>query len=57
MLRTLTGEQLDAWFEHVRARHIRAFQGFVLGIERDKAAVKADQQWNRRGQSEQIKAD
>lgn len=41
MLRTRTGEQLDAWLEKVRASQIREFQSFVLGIERDKAAVVA----------------
>ena len=41
MLRTRTGEQLDDWLEKVRASKIREFQGFVAGIERDKAAVLA----------------
>ena len=41
MLRTRTGEQLDAWLEKVRASQIREFQSFVVGIERDKAAVVA----------------
>jgi hypothetical protein len=41
MLRTRTGEQLDDWLEKVRASQIRAFQSFVLGVERDKAAVLA----------------
>ena len=41
MLRTRTGEQLDAWLEQVRERGIRELQGFVLGVERDKAAVVA----------------
>jgi transposase len=41
MLRTRTGEQLDAWLEKVRASQIRELQGFVLGVERDKAAVVA----------------
>jgi transposase len=41
MLRTRTGEQLDDWLEKVRASRIREFQGFVAGIERDKAAVVA----------------
>src|SRR5216683_1132474 len=41
MLRTRTGEQLDAWLEKARASQIREFQSFVLGIERDKAAVVA----------------
>src|SRR5262249_47766433 len=37
MLRTRTGEQLDDWLEQVRASQIRELQGFVTGIERDKA--------------------
>jgi len=41
MLRTRTGEQLDDWLEKVRASQIRELQGFVAGIERDKAAVVA----------------
>jgi transposase len=41
MLRTRTGEQLDDWLEKVRASQIRELQGFVTGIERDKAAVVA----------------
>jgi transposase len=41
MLRTRTGEQLDDWLEHVRASQIRELQGFVVSIERDKAAVVA----------------
>jgi len=41
MLRTRTGEHLDAWLEKVRASQIRELQGFVAGVERDKRAVKA----------------
>ena len=41
MLRTRTGERLDVWLEKARASQIRELQSFVLGIERDKAAVKA----------------
>jgi transposase len=41
MLRTRTGEQLDDWLAKVRASQIRELQGFVAGIERDKAAVLA----------------
>jgi transposase len=41
MLRTRTGERLDGWLEKVRASQIRELQGFVAGIERDKAAVVA----------------
>jgi len=41
MLRTRTGEQLDDWLERVKASQIRELQGFVAGVERDKAAVAA----------------
>lgn len=41
MVRTRTGEQLDDWLERVRASKIRGLQGFVAGVERDKAAVRA----------------
>jgi transposase len=35
------GEKLDAWLAKVTASHIRELQSFVLGVERDKAAVVA----------------
>ncbi|HKF37754.1 MAG TPA: transposase [Ktedonobacteraceae bacterium] len=41
MLRTRTGEQLENWLQRVRTSKIRELQGFVAGIERDKAAVIA----------------
>jgi transposase len=41
MLRTRTGEQLDNWLQRVRTSKIGELQGFVAGIERDKAAVIA----------------
>ena len=41
MLRTRTGEKLDAWLAKVAESQISAFQGFVAGVERDKAAVVA----------------
>jgi transposase len=41
MLRTRTGEQLDNWLERVKASQIHELQGFVAGVERDKAAVAA----------------
>jgi transposase len=41
MLRTRTGENLDAWLAQAVASQIREFRSFVAGIERDKAAVKA----------------
>ncbi len=41
MLRTRTGENLEVWLTQVRASHIREFRSFVVGVERDKAAVTA----------------
>ena len=41
MLRTRTGEKLDAWLAKAIASQISEFQSFVLGVERDKAAVQA----------------
>ena len=41
MLRTRTGERLDAWLEQARASQIRELQGFASSVERDKAAVLA----------------
>ena len=41
MLRTRTGENLDAWLAKAVASRIPEFQSFVLGVERDKAAVQA----------------
>ena len=41
ILHKLEGEKLDTWLEEVRASQIRELQSFVLGIERDKAAVVA----------------
>jgi len=41
MLRTRTGEQLNAWLEKVRVSQIRELKGFVAGVERDKKAVRA----------------
>jgi transposase len=41
MLRTRTGEQLDNWLQRVKASRISELQGFVAGVERDKAAVAA----------------
>ena len=41
MMRTRTGEKLDAWLAKSAASQIREFQSFVQGIERDKAAVVA----------------
>jgi transposase len=41
MLRTRTGEDLDAWLAKALASQIPEFGSFVQGVERDKAAVKA----------------
>ena len=41
MLRTRTGANLDAWLTKAIASQIPEFQSFVLGVERDKAAVRA----------------
>jgi len=41
MLHTRSGGKLDEWLEKVRSSQIPELQGFVTGIERDKAAVVA----------------
>src|SRR5450755_3354674 len=41
LLHTRSGEKLDDWLAKVRASQIRELQSFVLGVERDKAAVVA----------------
>ena len=41
MLRTRTGEQLNDWLCRVKASKIRELQGFLTGVNRDKAAVTA----------------
>ena len=41
LVRKRQGSDLDAWLDRVRASHILELQGFVQGIERDKAAVQA----------------
>ena len=41
MLRTRTGEKLDAWLAQVNESQIRELQSFGAGIERDKEAVVA----------------
>ena len=41
MLRTRTGERLDAWLAKVVDSQISELQSFPLGIERDKSAVVA----------------
>ncbi len=41
MLRTRTGEKLDAWLAKIADSQICELQGFVVGVERNKAAVVA----------------
>jgi transposase len=41
MLHHREGEKLDDWLEKVRASQIRELQRFVVGVERDRAAVVA----------------
>lgn len=41
LLHTRSGTLLDDWLEKVRASQIRELQGFVTGVDRDKAAVVA----------------
>ena len=41
MLHHREGEKLDSWLAKVTASQIRELQSFVLGVERDKAAVVA----------------
>jgi transposase len=41
MLHHREGEKLDDWLTKVRVSQIRELQSFVLGVERDKAAVAA----------------
>ena len=41
MLHTRSGGKLDDWLAKVTASQIRELQSFVLGVERDKAAVVA----------------
>jgi len=41
MLRTRTGERLDAWLTEVSQSQIPELQSFALGIEQDKKAVLA----------------
>ena len=41
MVRERTGEQLDGWLAFVEARHLKAFDSFVTGVQHDKEAVCA----------------
>jgi transposase len=41
MVRSRTGEQLDAWLAKVAASHLEAFEPFATSIQKDKDAVGA----------------
>lgn len=45
MLRTQTGERLDAWLDQVEHSQLLELQSFASGIEKDKDAVKAGLTW------------
>jgi transposase len=45
MLRTRTGERLDAWLTHVQSSELPELQSFAAGIEKDKDAVRAGLTW------------
>ena len=45
MLRTRTGEHLDAWLARVQSSKLPELQAFAAGIEKDKDAVRAGFTW------------
>ena len=45
MLRTRTGEDLDAWLNKVESSKLPELQSFAAGIEKDKDAVRAGLTW------------
>jgi transposase len=45
MLRTRTGECLDAWLNKVEHSNLPELQSFAAGIEKDKGAVRAGLTW------------
>ena len=45
MLRTRTGERLDAWLAQVQSSNLPKLQSFAAGIEKDKEAVRAGLIW------------
>jgi transposase len=45
MLRTRTGEHLDAWLDKVESSKLSELQAFATGIEKDKEAVRAGLTW------------
>ncbi len=45
MLRTRTGEHLDAWLARVQSSELPELQSFAAGVEKDKDAVRAGLTW------------
>jgi transposase len=45
MLRTRTGEHLDAWLTQVERSKLPELQSFAAGVEKDKDAVRAGLTW------------
>lgn len=45
LLRTRTGEHLDAWLDQVERSEIPELQSFAAGVEKDKDAVTAGLTW------------
>src|SRR5437868_13091890 len=45
MLRTCTGEHLDAWLARVEHSNLPELQSFAAGIQKDKDAVRAGLTW------------
>lgn len=45
MLRTRSGERLDAWLAQVNQSRIPELQSFAAGVEKDKEAVRAGLTW------------
>ena len=45
MLRTRTGERLDAWLAQVQSSNLPELQSFAAGVEKDKDAVRAGLTW------------
>jgi transposase len=41
MLRTLQGQQLEAWMQQAQQSHIRELHNFVGKLRQDQAAVQA----------------
>jgi transposase len=45
MLRTRTGEHLDAWLDQVEKSNLAELQSFAAGVQKDKDAVRAGLTW------------